>query len=238
MSTPPTHIFVIPYRNRETQREQFIKHMPTVIGLENYQIWIIHQCDSRLFNRGALLNIGFRIAQERFPSTWKDIQFVFHDIDIMPMKPGVITYNTERGKARHPYGDPRPQWGGIRGCFCMIYGADYAKVGGSPNYFGWGGEDVGLSRRCQAHGIQIDEHDFILRRSRPQDIQDPESNPTPSQQAMCQACDRKNLAQVFGENSMAPMNTCFTLNYSIVNTIVYGPDKIVQFDCTFDVTGF
>lgn len=240
--TTPSHIFVIPYRDREAQRAEFIKHMPGILAADNtissYQIWIIHQCDTRLFNRGALLNIGFRLAQSRYPDTWQNIQFVFHDIDIMPLKPNVISYSTEHGKARHPYGDPRPHWGGILGCFCIMFGADYAKVGGSPNYFGWGGEDVALSRRCQAHRIVIDEHDFILRRSRPDDIRDPESNPTPKQQAMCQACDRKNLTQVFNENTAAATNTCFSLNYHLLNEIELVTDNIRQFDCTFEVTGW
>lgn len=236
--TTPTHIFIIPYRDRETQRTEFIRHMPSVIEHENYQIWIIHQCDNRLFNRGALLNIGFRIAQERYPESWQNIQFVFHDIDIMPLMPGIISYDTEPGKARHPYGDPRPQWGGILGCFCIIYGSDYAKVGGSPNYFGWGGEDVALSRRCQAHRIVIDEHDFILRRSCPNKIKDPESNPTPKQQAMCMACDRKNLAQVFRENPLKTTNNCFTIDYKIIKEFTFGSDVIRQFDCIFEVTGY
>lgn len=240
--TTPSHIFVIPYRDRETQRTEFIKHMPDILATDNsisdYQIWIIHQCDTRLFNRGALLNIGFRIAQTRYLDTWQNIQFVFHDIDIMPLSPNVITYSTVAGKARHPYGDPRPQWGGILGCFCIIIGSDYAKVGGSPNYFGWGGEDVALSRRCQAHDILIDESEFILRRSRPNDIRDPESNPTPKQQAMCQACDKKNLTQVFNENPRFATNTCFTLNYQILNEIEFDSINIKQFDCTFEVTGY
>ena len=240
--TTPSHIFVIPYRDREAQRAEFIKHMPGILAADNtissYKIWIIHQCDTRLFNRGALLNIGFRLAQSRYPDTWQNIQFVFHDIDIMPLKPNVISYSTEHGKARHPYGDPRPHWGGILGCFCIMFGADYAKVGGSPNYFGWGGEDVALSRRCQAHRIIIDEHDFILRRSRPDDIRDPESNPTPKQQAMCQACDRKNLTQVFNENPVAATNTCFSLNYHLLNEIELVTDNIRQFDCAFEVTGW
>ena len=62
--TSPSHIFVIPYRDREAQRTEFIKHMPVILAADNaitsYQIWIIHQYDTRLFNRGALLNIGFR----------------------------------------------------------------------------------------------------------------------------------------------------------------------------------
>lgn len=238
----PSHIFVIPYRDRESQRSDFIKHMPSILksdsSILSYQIWIIHQCDTRLFNRGALLNIGFRIAQSRYPDTWQNIQFVFHDIDIMPLKPNVITYSTVAGKVRHPYGDPRPLWGGILGCFCIMLGSDYAKVGGSPNYFGWGGEDVALSRRCQAHDILIDESEFIMRRSRPNDIRDPESNPTPKQQAMCQACDRKNLTQVFNENAHAATNTCFTLNYQILNEIEFEPVNIKQVDCTFEVTGY
>jgi len=244
--TTPSHIFIIPYRNRESQRTEFISKMPAILDEQipstdssSYQIWIIHQADERLFNRGALLNIGFRIAQARYPDTWPGIQFVFHDIDIMPTRPGILDYNTVPGKARHPYGDPRPQWGGILGCFCIIMGADYAKAGGSPNYFGWGGEDVALSRRCQAQGIIIDEHDFIMRRSCLADIIDPESNPTPKQQAFCQLCDRRNLAQVFSENPACPTNNYQNLDYKIVQELDLGipAGNIRQFDCQFEVLG-
>ena len=249
-----SHIFIIPYRNREAQREKFVNHMPSVldtqIGTGTWKIWIIEQNDDKLFNRGALLNIGFRIAQTRYPDTWQQIQFIFHDIDIMPNGPNIIDYNTTPGKVRHPYGDSRPQWGGILGCLCIIYGADYALVGGSPNYYGWGGEDVALSFRCQANSIHIDESNFILRRST-DTIIDPESNTTPTQRALCIACDKKNLGRVFSENRHSPTNNYKTLDYTISqeysvrsthnptteHEYLGNPANITQFICTFDVTG-
>jgi hypothetical protein len=236
--TTLTHIFIVPYRQRESQQAEFIANMPAILdsqlGVGRYAIWFIHQLDNRLFNRGALLNIGFLEARRRYPESYRQIQLVFHDVDIRPLTPGILDYSTRSGAARHPYGDARPQWGGILGCFCILTGADYEKAGGSPNFFGWGGEDVALSLRCQAQGILIDEHDFIARRSR-SDILDPESNPTPKQQAFCQLCDRRNLTQVAQENHKEPVNGFSALHYSINAEKVFRQSDILQLDVNFEV---
>ena len=237
-----THLFIIPYRNREPEMKLFNAKMPLILdkqlGSDKYEIWYITQTDERLFNRGALLNIGFLEMKRKYANNdrWKNIQLIFHDVDIYLEKMGILNYNTERGKVRHPYGDLRPQWGGILGCLCIIYADDYNKTKGYPNFFGWGGEDVALSLRCQAQKIIIDEHDFILRRSHPYII-DPISHITPKEIAFTQVCDKRNLREVFfKENQKCPINGFHNLHYEIIrDKMIDNINKIKMLDVKFEI---
>lgn len=63
-STPRTCI-IVPFRDqypeqkRAEQLEQFVAHFSA------FRIFVIEQTnDGRLFNRGMLLNVGFKIAEE------------------------------------------------------------------------------------------------------------------------------------------------------------------------------
>ena len=60
---------------------------------EDYAIYFVHQEDARPFNRGAIKNIGF-IAMRKDSDyyAYKDIVFVFHDVDVMAYQKGLITY--------------------------------------------------------------------------------------------------------------------------------------------------
>ena len=83
----PKLIFIIPYRDREQQKHFFNRQMDYVledIGKDNYEIYFAHQCDSRDFNRGAMKNIGFIAMKEKYENNYKNITFVFNDVDTMP----------------------------------------------------------------------------------------------------------------------------------------------------------
>jgi len=217
MATIPTHIFIIPYRDREEELNTFIKTLPPILkedGITNFKFFIVHQNDKKLFNRGMMLNIGFLEVKKRFPKHWRNIQLVCHDVDIYPTKSGVIKYETIIGKVHHPYGVLRPQFRGTVGGICIIMGEDYFRSGGHPNLYGWGGEDVGMSRRCQARGIEIDETDFIDRRTSPFVI-DPESHPTEKELKFSQVCDARNLKKVLTENPANPQDTISNIIYNV-----------------------
>ena len=59
-----------------------------IINFQNkniqYQLIIVEQDDAKLFNRGMLLNIGFKEAKRL-----KCDYVVFHDIDMIPMSPDI-----------------------------------------------------------------------------------------------------------------------------------------------------
>ena len=54
----PKRIFIVPYRNRIQQKFFFSKQMDFILeGQTDYEIYFVHQCDNRNFNRGATKNI-------------------------------------------------------------------------------------------------------------------------------------------------------------------------------------
>ena len=53
---------IVPYRNRPQQLKRFLNHMDEYLTNLDYQIFIIEQSDDKPFNRGALLNVGYKIA--------------------------------------------------------------------------------------------------------------------------------------------------------------------------------
>jgi len=204
-SDTPTHVFLIPYRDRKEEMCKFNETMPSIldkdIGNGRWAIIYVHQCNTWLFSRGSLFNMGFQEVKRRWPEDWKNIQLVLHDVDIYPTKPCIIDYDCKDiGIARHPYGVLRPQFGGTVGGICVVYGEDYMRVNGSPNYLGWGGEDVSLCRRLKAVGIKIDEKGFIERRSR-SDIVDKDSHPDSDREKFnLNVTDRRNLTRVANED--------------------------------------
>ena len=107
-AAPPARIFIIPYRDRIKDKEQFLKNMTEILAAtaesEPYELYFAHQYDQRPFNRGAMKNIGFMAMRAKYPETYKNITFIFHDVDTWPTAKGLIDYTTTPGVVRHFYG--------------------------------------------------------------------------------------------------------------------------------------
>jgi hypothetical protein len=155
----PKVVFIVPYRDREEQKVEFIKKMKVLlkdVNKQTYNILFIHQCDKRGFNRGALKNIGFLSVKNDYPETYKDITLCFNDIDTYPTTPGLIPdYSTTPGQVKHFYGY-KFTLGGI----VSINAYDFEKINGFPNYWTWGYEDNMLNNRVLEANIIIDRSIF------------------------------------------------------------------------------
>jgi hypothetical protein len=57
---------IVPYRDREAHLSKFIPHMEKVLSETKipFEILIIHQGDTKGFNRAKLLNIGYKEAHD------------------------------------------------------------------------------------------------------------------------------------------------------------------------------
>jgi len=151
----PKRVFIVPYRDRIQQKFFFCKQMDFILeGQSDYEILFVHQCDARNFNRGAMKNIGFLAIKEKYPDSYKDISFVFNDVDTLPFHK-LFDYETTQGVVKHYYGF-ETALGGI----VVIKGSDFELINGYPNYWGWGMEDASLQKRCFAYGLQIDRSNF------------------------------------------------------------------------------
>ena len=153
--TYPKRVFIVPYRNRLQQKFFFCQQMNFILeGSDDYEIFFVHQMDSRPFNRGATKNIGFITMKEKYPDTYKDITFIFNDVDTLPFHK-LFDYQTVLGTVKHYYGFDTAL-GGI----VVIKGQDFELVNGYPSYWGWGMEDACLQNRCVYNKIKIDRSHF------------------------------------------------------------------------------
>jgi len=151
----PKRIFIVPYRNRVQHKFFFSKYMSFILeDKQDYEIYFSHQCDARTFNRGAIKNIGFLAAKNKYPEHYKNITFIFNDVDTIPFHK-IFDYETTHGVVKHYYGF-KYALGGI----VVMKGADFEKTNGFPCFWGWGMEDTVIQKRCEAVGLKIDRSVF------------------------------------------------------------------------------
>jgi hypothetical protein len=155
VKTVPKRVFIVPYRNRVQHKFFFSKYMSFILeDCDDYEIYFSHQCDARTFNRGATKDIGFLAVKEKYPNDYKDITFIFNDIDTIPFNK-IFDYQTTHGVVKHYYGF-KYALGGI----VVMKGADFEKINGFPCFWGWGMEDNALQKRCDGYGLTVDRSVF------------------------------------------------------------------------------
>jgi len=85
---------IIPYRDRLENLKVFLKNMHVFLTEQNinYQIFLIEPVDNIVFNRGILMNIGFKEAlkESMLENGLKFNCFFFHDADMIPETMGTL----------------------------------------------------------------------------------------------------------------------------------------------------
>lgn len=146
-------IFIVPYRNRLEHKTFFTHYLPHVVG--DAKVLFVHQRDARPFNRGAMKNIGFLAVKALYPDSYKDIDLVFNDVDIMPYTKDIFHYETTAGVVKHNYG-----YESCLSASFVVKAGDFEGTNGFPNLWTWGLEDFLMQERVLAKGLRIDRSRF------------------------------------------------------------------------------
>jgi len=163
---------IVPFRdlhraqNRARHLRTFLPHMQQFLEklvqhhkIRNYHVYIIEQSDDqRKFNRGKLLNIGFDYAVKYGTKMgYHHDVFIFHDVDLLPGDDLGSWYSRFPKKPLHiarcwdRYSNNEKYFGGI----VSFSESDMRRINGFPNTFwGWGGEDDEMQKRCEKLHIQ------------------------------------------------------------------------------------
>jgi hypothetical protein len=149
---------IVPYRNRPKDLVSFKSSFSFYLNSKNidYKIFIVEQDDAKQFNRGMLLNIGFKYAIKH-----RCDYVVFHDIDMLPLevdysysdKPIHMATNfiSKFGEEDRDIFDE--YFGGVT----MFPVEDFQKINGYSNkYWAWGYEDTDLLLRCAKKELELD----------------------------------------------------------------------------------
>lgn len=159
MDSPvPKFVFIVPYRDREPHRVFFNTYIYKImedVPSEDWTFFFVHQNDKRPFNRGAMKNVGFLALKNTYPNDYKNIIFIFNDVDTLPYTKNILNFHTDFGVIKHFYGF-HFALGGI----FSIRGADFERINGFPNYWAWGGEDNLIHERAKQNGLVIDRSNF------------------------------------------------------------------------------
>jgi hypothetical protein len=144
----------VPYRNREEHMNIFVPHVSKFLeerGIE-HTIYLAHQCDEKLFNRGLMKNIA---AKHAFDDGCDYI--VWHDIDMVPEDES-CDYSFPINNPQHiavsiSQSDYQLKYEEYFGGAVLFSKEQVEKTNGYSNdYWDWGMEDDDLFWRCVMEG--------------------------------------------------------------------------------------
>lgn len=145
---------IVPFRNRYEQIVPFIESISDYLNKNEipFELIFVKQDDAKLFNRGMLLNIGFKQAQKL-----ECDYVVFHDIDMLPIEVDYSYVDHPVHLATNFKDDDRVLFDTYFGGVTLFPMRDFIRINGYSNkYWGWGYEDDDLLLRCVKNDVELD----------------------------------------------------------------------------------
>ena len=156
LSVNPKLAIIVPYRDREEHLSRFVQHMEKFLEDKkiDFKIFVVEQGNDKPFNRGWLLNVGYKISKEQGYH-----YFCFHDIDMLPEdnscdyswieRPTHLATKLSKFNYRLVY----PEYiGGV-----LLINKEHFELtnGFSNEYWGWGFEDDDFMYRCKEASLPL-----------------------------------------------------------------------------------
>ena len=147
---------IVPYRNRYQQLSTFRRNIKKHLSDKDlkYELIVVEQDDSKAFNRGKLLNVGFIYAKKL-----KCDYVIFHDVDMLPIEVDysysdiplhMSTDFIETEEFKRIVFDE--YFGGVT----LFPKNMFEQINGYSNkYWGWGYEDSDLLHRCKLEKLPL-----------------------------------------------------------------------------------
>ena len=149
------NIILIPYRNREEHLKYWIENTYPKLNnnLGNLEVLIIEQLnDDKLFNRGKLLNIGFKYYDK------DGYNYFTHDVDLNPINNNIFKIYNKKVENNNILGIYTSAYNTLGGII-KFNGFTFKKINGFTNeYWGWGCEDKNLQNRANFYNIKINKN--------------------------------------------------------------------------------
>jgi len=170
---------IVPYRNRDTQLRIFLHNIHSFLSKQqlDYAIFVVEQVMNQTFNRGKLLNVGYKEALNVYD--WQC--FIFHDVDLLPeddrnlytcpKHPRHMSVSIDKFDYKLPYAT---LFGGIS----ALTREQFDKINGFSNgFWGWGGEDDDIYRRLSLSRYIITRYPPEIARYKMMIHEQEETNP-------------------------------------------------------------
>jgi len=151
---------IVPFRHRGEHLHVFLREITKKLSRDKilHEIIIVNQDDAKQFNRGMLLNIGYKYAKSLGCG-----YVVFHDVDLIPIDadysycdhPVHLATMIEEEDTRRRTRPFEEYFGGVT----MFPTGTFRRINGYSNkYWGWGFEDDDLFLRCKNKNIGTEDH--------------------------------------------------------------------------------
>ncbi|ELT94785.1 hypothetical protein CAPTEDRAFT_92989 [Capitella teleta] len=171
---------VVPYRNREDHLRIFVSYMHRFMQAQylEYQIFVVEQASPDVFNRAALMNIGFLEALKLHDFDC----FIFHDVDLLPLDTRqpytCFQAPTHLGAYMSKFSYQMPYDGFFGGAVALSTENIKQMNGFSNLFYGWGGEDDDTLNRVLWRNLTVHRHAQDIGKSYMIKHEKDEGNPT------------------------------------------------------------